>query len=89
LTLREEEPARTSPEEVPRLSCISVDPGFPELTVLHLMSQSEINDLARDLNLPKIQAERLASRLQGWNLLQQGVKSVTHESPAIIVIMFI
>jgi hypothetical protein len=28
----------------------------------------------RDLNLKKIQAELLVSRLQDWNLLQQGVK---------------
>jgi hypothetical protein len=51
-----------------------VDPDFPELTVPLLILQSELNDLVRDLNLLKIQAELLASRLQGWSLLQQGVK---------------
>ena len=54
---------------------------FPELTVPHLISQSEINDLERDLSLSKIQAELLASRLQRWNVLQQGVKRVKHEKP--------
>jgi hypothetical protein len=41
----------------------------PKQTVPHLISQSELNDLARDLNLSKIQAELLASPLQGWNFL--------------------
>jgi hypothetical protein len=45
-----------------------------ELTVHHLVSQFELNDLARDLSLLKILAEFLASCLQGWDLLQQGVK---------------
>jgi hypothetical protein len=43
-----------------------VDPDFPELTVPHLVSQSELN-VYRETKL-------LASRLQGWNLLQQGDK---------------
>jgi len=62
-----------------------VDPGFLGLTVPNLISQSLPNDLMRDLNLSKIQAELLASLLQEWNLLQQ---SVTHVMPAIIVIIF-
>jgi hypothetical protein len=33
LTLHEEEPISTSPEEVSRQSCFSVDPDFPKLTV--------------------------------------------------------
>jgi hypothetical protein len=36
--------------------------------------QSELDDLGRNLSLLKIQAELLASCLQGWNLKQQGVK---------------
>ena len=47
----------------------------PERTVPHLISQPELNDLVRDLNLSKIQAELSASCLQGWNLLQQSVKA--------------
>ena len=35
----------------------------------HLIHQSELNDLVRDLNLTKNQAEILGSRLQEWNLL--------------------
>ena len=35
----------------------------------HLIHQSELNDLIRDLNLTKNQAEILGSRLQEWNLL--------------------
>ena len=63
-TLHEEEPTSTSPEVEPEPSCSNVDPDFPELTVPHLISQSEINDQVRDLNLSKIQAEPLASSLQ-------------------------
>jgi hypothetical protein len=37
----------------------------------HLIFQGELNDLVRDLNLSKSQAEFLGSRLQGWNLLQK------------------
>lgn len=36
----------------------------------HLISQDELSDLIRDLNLSKIHSELLGSRLQGWNLLQ-------------------
>jgi hypothetical protein len=72
-TLHEEERTSISPEDKPGPSCSSVDPDFLELTVPHLVSQPEFNDLARDLNLSKIQAEFLASCPQGWNLLQQDV----------------
>ena len=51
-----------------------MDPDLPELTVPHLISQSELNDLSRDLNLSKIHLQLLASGPQGWNLLQQDVK---------------
>jgi hypothetical protein len=37
----------------------------------HLISQGELNDLVRDLNLSKSQAEFLGSQLQGCNLLQK------------------
>jgi len=64
----------TSPDDKPVPSCSNVDPDFLELTLPHLILQSELDDLGRDLNLLKIQADLLASYLQGWNLLQQGVK---------------
>ena len=69
-----EESTSIFPKDEPGPSCSSVDPDFPELTVPHLTSQAELNYLVRDLNLSKIQAELYASSLQGWNLLQSGVK---------------
>ena len=47
-TLRDERSTSTSPEDVSELSCSSVEPDFPELTVPHLISQSELNDLVTD-----------------------------------------
>ena len=55
----------------------SADPDFelpyssPEQ---HLISQSAMNDLVRDLELPKSKAELLVSRLQQCNLLESDVK---------------
>ena len=55
----------------------STDPDFelphssPEC---HLISQSELDDLVRDLELPKSKAELVGSRLQQWNLLESDVK---------------
>lgn len=40
----------------------------------HLIKQSELNDLVRDLGLSKQQSELLGSRLQEWNLLAKGAK---------------
>lgn len=40
----------------------------------HLINQSELNDLVRDLNLSKVQAELLGSRLQQWNLLDHDTR---------------
>ena len=72
--MHEEEPTSVSPEDEPGHSCSIVDPDFPEGTVHHLIPQSEFNDLVRNLSPSKIQAKLVAPRLQGWNLLQQGVK---------------
>ncbi|CAG9576915.1 unnamed protein product [Danaus chrysippus] len=47
------------------IKSVSVEP--------HLINSEEFNDLVRDLNLPKIKAEILASRLKQWNLLKQDV----------------
>jgi hypothetical protein len=47
-------------------SCSSSEP--------HLLTQRDLNYLVCDLNLSKKEAEILASRLKGWNLLQQGTK---------------
>ena len=40
----------------------------------HLVTQSELHDLIRDLELFKIKAELLASRLQQWNALADGLR---------------
>ena len=40
----------------------------------HLITQQELNDLVRDLNLPKSKSELLGSWLQQWNLLAPGTK---------------
>ncbi|XP_073533089.1 uncharacterized protein [Phyllobates terribilis] len=49
----------------------SHDPDFLSATSTepHLITQSDLNDLVSDLDLPKIKAELLGSRLQQWNLL--------------------
>jgi hypothetical protein len=59
-------------EPVPMEQDIS-DPDFQPSTSdePHLISQGDLNNLVRDLNLSKSQAELLGSRLQGWNLLQK------------------
>ena len=41
---------------------------------LHFITQEDLNDLVRDLNLSKDKSELLASRLQQWNLLTLGTK---------------
>jgi hypothetical protein len=40
-------------------------------TERHLLTQGLLNNLVCDLNLSKIQAELLGSRLKGWNILNQ------------------
>jgi len=64
--MKKNQPA-TSPEDEPGPLCSNVNPYFPKRTVPYLIWQFERNYLVRDLNLPKIQAEFLTSRLQGWN----------------------
>ena len=52
------------------------DPNFDEVhnSSLHFITQGELHDLARDLQLPKSKAELLGSCLQHWNLLADDVK---------------
>ena len=40
----------------------------------HLLTQWHMNDIIRDLNLSKKQAELLGSWLMGWNLMCQDIK---------------
>ena len=69
-------------EEDDRASDISAhlnseDPDFDDgfmSSKPHLISQHELNDLTRDLDLPKNKAELLGSRLQQWNLLNENVR---------------
>ena len=54
----------------------SRDPDFDFNSVLdepHRITQDELNDLVRDLELSKSKAELLGSRLQQWNLLAREV----------------
>ena len=69
-----DESSTDSDEDVDELhdtyeACTSNDP--------HLISQTELNDLVRDLNLSKQQSELLASRLQQWNLVHPDVRIST------------
>jgi len=43
----------------------------------HKITEDELIDLTKDLELPKNKAELLASRLQQWNLLHHSVKVTT------------
>ena len=54
----------------------------------HLISQSELNDLVRDLSLSKTYLEILVSRPQGWNLLQQDVKMYGKGQQSVYLIFF-
>lgn len=51
------------------------DPLYiPDTEQPHPLTQMDLNDLVRDLNLSKSSSELLASRLQQWSLLERGVK---------------
>jgi hypothetical protein len=56
-----------------KASCSSSEP--------HLLTQGDLSDLVRDLNLSKKEAEILASRLKRWNLAQQVLKYVFSQRP--------
>jgi len=40
----------------------------------HPLTQGDLNDIVRDLNLSKKQAKLLGSRFKGWNLMRQDTK---------------
>ena len=65
-------------DEIPDQSDLSEhlsDPDFFEHDESpHLITQEELNDLIRDLDLSKTKSELLGSRLQGWKLLDPSVR---------------
>jgi len=71
LEMEEEDAEKTGPhEEEP------ADPGFqgPASESPHKLIQNELIDLVRDLELPKVKVELLASRMKQWKYLDEGVK---------------
>ena len=66
--------AESSKEYSVSESCTSRNKKFDITTEPHLINESKLNVLVRDLDLPKVKAKLLASRLKQWNLLQSGVK---------------
>ena len=75
MTLNERE---SSDEDVGQANnnkdCDSIFAGPCSSNELHLLTQGELSDIVRDLNLSKQQAELSGSRLDGWNLLRQDSK---------------
>ena len=66
LEMEEEDMEKTGPhKEEP------TDPDFqgPASESPHKLTQNELNDLVRDLELPKVKAELLASRMKQWKYL--------------------
>jgi hypothetical protein len=62
-------------EKTPQTST-STDADFTadlKFNKFHRITQQELNDLIRDLDLPKSKVELLGSRLQQWNILEDNV----------------
>jgi hypothetical protein len=63
-------------EKTPQTST-STDADFTadlQFNEFHRITQEKLNDLIRDLDLPKSKAQLLGSRLQQWNLLKENVR---------------
>ena len=74
-------PPVTLPEtsaESSRSSCNNEFEDEPNTNCLHQITQQELNDLVRDLNLPKSKSELLGSRLQQGALLALGTKMTVY-----------
>ena len=74
-TLDSDEEPTENREKTPQPS--STDADFTadlQFNKLHRITQQELNDLVRDLDLPKSKAELLGSRLQQWNILEENVR---------------
>jgi len=46
----------------------------------HLLTQEDLNDMVRDLNLSKQQSELLCFRLKSWNLLNNDVRICSYRT---------
>ena len=69
--------SESSDEDVGQANIMDCDPTFAGASSsneLHLLTHGDLNDIVRDLNLSKKQAELLGSRLKGWKLLRQDTK---------------
>ena len=51
-----------------------VSHGMSSAPQPHILTQNELNDLVRDLQLSKSKAELLESRLKQWNFLEKNVR---------------
>ena len=75
MTLRDSE---SSDEDIGQgNNIIDCDPTFAgaySSNEPHMLAQGDLNNIVRDLNLSKKQAELLGSRLKGWNILCQDTK---------------
>jgi len=56
------------------MDCDPTTAGASSSSAPHLLTQGDLNDIVRDLNLSKTQAKLLGSRIKGWNLLRQDTK---------------
>jgi len=63
-------------EKTPQPSTSTYDNFTADLqsNEFHRITQEELNDLIRDLDLPKCKDELLGSRLQQWNLVKENVR---------------
>ena len=56
------------------------DPNFqgPASESPHKLKQNKLNDVVCDLQLPKVKAKLLASRMKQWKYVDEGVKITLH-----------
>ena len=86
----DDEPTKNR-EKTPQPST-STDADFTadlQYNEFHQITQEELSDLIRDLDLPKSKTELLGSRLQQWNFLEENVRiSVYHKRHEDVVQFF-